>query len=26
LLALVLWPFVGLVSLPLRVIGITFDA
>jgi hypothetical protein len=26
LLALVLWPFVWLLSLPLRVIGITFDA
>lgn len=26
LLALVLWPFVWLITLPLRLIGITFDA
>jgi len=26
LLALVLWPFVWLVSLPFRLVGITFDA
>lgn len=26
LLALVLWPFVWLISLPFRLIGITFDA
>jgi hypothetical protein len=26
LLALVLWPIVWLVSLPLRIVGITFDA
>ena len=26
LLALVLWPFVWLISLPFRLVGITFDA
>ena len=26
LLALILWPFVWLISLPFRLIGITFDA
>jgi hypothetical protein len=26
LLALVLWPFVWLISLPFRLVGVTFDA